>query len=98
VRAGADDKARAEARTKAEDVLAKVKAGSDFAELAKKESQDPGSASKGGDLGLFARGRMVPAFEAAAFALEPGGVSDIVETPFGFHIIKVDEKVLRGQN
>jgi peptidyl-prolyl cis-trans isomerase D len=94
---GADEKARAEARKKAEDVLAEVKAGSDFAALAKKESQDPGSASKGGDLGLFARGRMVPPFEAAAFALEPGGVSDIVETPFGFHIIKVDEKVPGGQ-
>src|SRR5262249_49541907 len=92
----ANEQARAEARKKADDVLAEVKAGSDFAGLAKKYSQDPGSATKGGDLGLFARGRMVPAFEAAAFALEPGTVSDIVETPFGFHIIKVEEKVPGG--
>jgi peptidyl-prolyl cis-trans isomerase D len=93
----ADEKARAAARTKAEDVLAKVKKGADFAKLAQEVSEDTGTASKGGDLGLFSRGHMVPAFDAAAFALEPGGVSDIVETPFGFHIIKVEEKVPGGQ-
>jgi peptidyl-prolyl cis-trans isomerase C len=66
-----------------------VKAGKDFAELAKHYSQDPGSAANGGDLGYFAQGQMVGPFEQAAFALKPGAVSDVVETPFGFHIIKV---------
>jgi len=93
---GADEKARAAARTKAEDVLARVKKGEDFEKLAKQVSEDPGSAAKGGDLGLFARGHMVPAFDAAAFALEPGTVSDVVETPFGFHVIKVEEKLPGG--
>src|SRR2546422_1696408 len=87
--AGAD--AKAAARKKTEEVLAKVKAGADFAALAKESSQDPGSAAKGGDLGLFPRGRMTPTFEEAAFALQAGGVSDVVETPFGFHVIKVEE-------
>src|SRR5437870_7690149 len=87
--AGAD--AKAAARNKAEELLAKVKAGADFAALAKESSQDPGSGAKGGDLGLFPRGRMTPAFEEAAFALQAGGVSDVVETPFGFHVIKVEE-------
>lgn len=88
---GADDAAKTAARKKAEGLLAKVRGKADFAEVATKNSDDPGSASKGGDLGLFPRGRMTPAFEDAAFALEPGKVSDIVETPFGFHIIKVEE-------
>ena len=88
---GADDAAKAAARKKAEDVLAKAKAGEDFAELAKKSSDDPGSASKGGDLGLFPRGRMVPTFDQAAFALQAGELSDVVESPFGFHVIKVEE-------
>ncbi len=87
--AGAD--AKAAARKKAEELLAKVKAGADFAALAKESSEDPGSAAQGGDLGLFLRGRMTPAFEEAAFALQAGGVSDVVETPFGFHVIKVEE-------
>src|SRR3989454_1131093 len=87
--AGADEKAAA--RKKTEELLAKVKAGADFAALAKETSQDPGSGAKGGDLGLFPRGRMTPAFEEAAFALQAGGVSDVVETPFGFHVIKVEE-------
>src|SRR5438067_3437835 len=87
--AGADEKAAA--RKKAEELLAKVKAGADFAALAEETSQDPGSGAKGGDLGLFPRGRMTPAFEEAAFALQAGGVSDVVETPFGFHVIKVEE-------
>jgi peptidyl-prolyl cis-trans isomerase D len=91
VEAGASDERKAAARKKAEDLLAKVKAGRDFAALARTSSDDPGSAAQGGDLGLFAHGRMTPAFESAAFALAPGGVSDVVETPFGFHIIKVEE-------
>lgn len=88
----ADDAGKATARKKAEDVLAKVKAGGDFAALAKENSGDPGSASKGGDLGFFPRGRMVGPFEEVAFSLAPGTVSEIVESPFGLHIIRVDEK------
>ena len=83
---------KAAARTQAEDVLAKAKAGADFAELAKQYSQDS-TASNGGDLGRFGHGVMTPAFETAAFALQPGQISDVVETQFGFHIIKLEEKV-----
>src|SRR5947209_8484447 len=82
---------KAAARKKAEELLAKLKAGGDFAALAKERSEDAGSAANGGDLGLFTRGRMTPAFEEAAFALQGGGLSDVVETPFGFHVIKVEE-------
>jgi peptidyl-prolyl cis-trans isomerase D len=88
---GGDETAKDAARKKAQDLLAQVKAGGDFAALATNNSDDPGSAANGGDLGRFPRGRMTPAFEEAAFALEPGAVSDVVETPFGFHIIKVEE-------
>jgi peptidyl-prolyl cis-trans isomerase C len=88
----ADAKAKDAAKAKATDLLKQVKAGKDFAELAKQHSQDPGSAVQGGDLGFFQQGQMVGAFERAAFALKPGEVSDIVETPFGFHIIKMAEK------
>jgi peptidyl-prolyl cis-trans isomerase D len=91
VKAGKSPEATAAARKKAEDLRAQVTAGGDFAALATKHSEDPGSAVKGGDLGLFPRGRMAPAFEAAAFALDAGGVSEVVETPFGFHVIKVEE-------
>ena len=89
--ADAGPDAKAAARKKAEELLAKVKAGADFAALAKERSEDAGSAANGGDLGLFTRGRMTPAFEEAAFALQGGGLSDVVETPFGFHVIKVEE-------
>jgi peptidyl-prolyl cis-trans isomerase C len=83
--------AKAAARAKAEDLLKQIKDGADFAELAKDNSGCPSSA-RGGDLGFFSRGRMVPAFEEAAFALEVGQVSDIVETQFGYHIIKVTDR------
>src|SRR5439155_497180 len=83
--AGAD--AKAAARKKAEEILAKVKAGADFAALAKERSEDPGSAANGGDLGLFARGRMTPAFEEAAFARREGEVSDLIESPDAIYLL-----------
>lgn len=88
----ATESRREEARKRAEDLLARIKAGADFAALAKKHSDDTASAPLGGDLGLFGRGRMVAPFESAAFALEVGQVSEIVESPFGFHLIKLEEK------
>lgn len=81
---------RAKAKAKAEQVLAEVrKHPDDFAKIAKAESQDPGSAAKGGDLGYFGRGAMVKPFEDAAFKLKEGDISDLVQTDFGYHIIKV---------
>jgi len=87
-----DAAVKTSARTKAADILKDVKAGKDFAALAKQHSQDPGSAPKGGDLGFFQQGQMVGPFNDVAFKLTPGQVSDLVETEFGFHIIKVAEK------
>jgi peptidyl-prolyl cis-trans isomerase C len=84
------NQAKAAAKSRAEDLLKKVKEGGDFAELAKANSACS-SAARGGDLGMFGRGRMVKAFEDAAFALKVGEISDVVETPFGYHIIKVTE-------
>ena len=88
----ASDADKAAARQQAEAVLTKAKGGEDFQELAKQYSQDTNAVS-GGDLGQFGRGVMAPAFEQAAFALQPGQISDIVETPFGLHIIKLEEKL-----
>lgn len=88
----ADAAAKAQTKTKAELVLKEVKAGQDFAALAKQHSQDPGSAVNGGDLGFFEQGQMVGPFNDAAFTLQPGTTSELVETQFGYHIIKVAEK------
>ena len=76
-----------EAKAKAEDLLKQINAGEDFAKLAKLNSDCPSSA-RGGDLGTFARGQMVKPFEDCAFSLEKGAVSEVIETDFGFHIIK----------
>jgi len=84
------NKAKAEARAKAEDLLKQLKNGADFAELAKTNSDCP-SAPKGGDLGFFPRGETTPAFENTAFELEIGQISDVVETEYGYHIIKVTD-------
>jgi len=84
------NEAKAIARTKTEDLLKQLKDGADFAELAKSHSSCP-SAPKGGDLGLFPRGQTTPAFENAAFELEIGQISGVVETEYGYHIIKATE-------
>jgi peptidyl-prolyl cis-trans isomerase C len=81
-----------EAKKKINQVLNEAKSGKDFTELAKKYSEEPGAAETGGDLGYFGRGAMVPPFEEAAFKLKPGEISDIVETQFGYHIIKLTDR------
>jgi peptidyl-prolyl cis-trans isomerase C len=83
-----------ETEDQAKEIIAELKKGADFAELAKKKSKDPG-ASDGGDLGFFTKDQMVPEFSAAAFALEPGKISDPVKSQFGWHVIKVEEKRAR---
>lgn len=79
---------------RARELRAQAVAGRDFAELAREYSEEPGAAERGGDLGLFTRGQMVAPFEEAAFALEVGEISDVVETPFGLHVIKVEERIM----
>jgi peptidyl-prolyl cis-trans isomerase C len=81
-----------EREEEAKAALDRVKKGEDFAKVAAELSKDPGSGKEGGDLGWFEKGRMVPEFGEAAFKLDKGGVSDIVKTQFGFHIIKVEDK------
>lgn len=82
----------ARVRTEAEKILEQAKKGEDFIELAKKHSQEPGAAERGGDLGFFTRDRMVPTFSEAAFSMKKGEISEnLVRTPFGFHIIKVED-------
>jgi len=88
--ASGDEKKKAKEKT--ELYLKKIKDGEDFAKLASDFSDDPGSKAKGGDLGFFPRGRMVKPFDDAAFSLKPGETSGIVETQFGFHIIKVEDR------
>jgi len=82
----------ARVRGEMEAALERIRAGEDFAAVAGEVSEDPGSKSRGGDLGFFGRGQMVPAFEEVAFALEPGELSDIVRTDYGFHLIRTEER------
>jgi len=89
---GATDAQRDSLVTVARSLRQQILEGADFAALATQYSQDPGSAVQGGDLGFFERGQMVAAFDQAAFALEPGEISEVVESPFGLHLIKVEEK------
>ncbi len=91
--ASAEDKSKA--KQKAEALLKRVKAGEDFATLAKENSSCP-SAQQGGNLGYFSKGQMVPEFDTVAFSLKPGEISDIVETKFGYHIVKVVDKKPAG--
>lgn len=81
-----------EARKKSQELLDRARKGEDFAKLATENSDDPGSKDKGGEYDFFGHGKMVPEFEKAAFALKPGEISEPVETPFGFHIIKLEER------
>ena len=87
-----DEKGAAEAQHRAEDLLKQVKGGANFEDLAKKYSEDPGSAKQGGSLGWIGRGQTVPEFEKAAFSLPKGQMSDLVKSSYGFHIIRVDDK------
>jgi peptidyl-prolyl cis-trans isomerase C len=86
------DLSEEEALGKAQDLHKKLAAGADFAALAQAESDDAGTASNGGDLGLFRRGQMVPAFDQVAFSLAPGQLSNPLKTEYGFHLIRVEQK------
>ncbi|MBP6735153.1 MAG: SurA N-terminal domain-containing protein, partial [Chromatiaceae bacterium] len=89
--AGADAAAEAEAKARIEAIQGRLAAGDDFATLARELSQDPGSAPQGGDLGMFGKGVMDPAFEQASFSLETGTTSEPVRSQFGYHLIQVTE-------
>jgi parvulin-like peptidyl-prolyl isomerase len=84
-----------EALAKAQDLRKRLVAGEDFATLAKAESDDTGSGANGGGLGSFGHGQMVPAFDAAAYALKPGEISQPIKTQFGYHVIKVESRQMK---
>jgi parvulin-like peptidyl-prolyl isomerase len=92
VRPGQKDLTEEEALAKVQDLRKRILAGEDFAKLAREESDDSGSGANGGDLGSFRHGQMVPTFEQAAFAMQPGDLSEPVKSPFGYHLIKVEAK------
>lgn len=92
VAAEAEASERAAVRARAEALLAKAKGGTPFADLARESSEDPGSKERGGDLGWVRKGQTVPQFEQAALALDPGTLSGVVESPFGYHLIRLHEK------
>ena len=94
-KASAEDQAKAKA--KIEEIAQRIKAGEDFGEVAKEVSEDPGSGPQGGELGWFAHGQMVPEFDKASFALNPGELSEPVKTQFGWHLIQLEEKKAAGQ-
>jgi peptidyl-prolyl cis-trans isomerase C len=92
------EEAQTQARLKAESILARLKSGESFEEIARAESDDPGTARRGGDLGFFGRGKTVKPFEDAAFALtQPGELSGVVESEFGYHILRLEARHETGQ-
>jgi peptidyl-prolyl cis-trans isomerase C len=84
------------ARKRAQEIADQVRKGADFGQLAATKSEDPGSATNGGELGFFSRGQMVAPFDSVAFSLQPGQTSDLVRTPYGFHIIRLEERRPEG--
>ena len=92
VPSGADAKTDAAAKSKAEDLLKQIKNGGNFADLASKNSDDPGSKTQGGELGWLDPGKTVPEFDKAAFSLAPGQTSEVIKTQFGYHILQVEDK------
>jgi parvulin-like peptidyl-prolyl isomerase len=97
VEEGASEETRAAAREKADALLQRALDGEDFASLAQTSSDDVGSAQRGGELGWIARGQTVPPFEQAAFGLQPSQLSGVVESPFGYHIIRLDDRRAESQ-
>jgi len=95
VRPGQSELSDEEALAKAKTMLAKIKAGADFADIAREESDDPGSGAKGGDLAVFGHGQPMPSFEEAAYKLKPGEISEPVKSAAGYHIIQVQERQVK---